>query len=153
MTVSELTRIDRTIDIKASPERVWRALTTAAELSSWFQVKIEGNIVPGQDIWMTTTHLNHAGYRFRVRIVEMSSPRRFVWQWCPGALDPDVDYSKEPMTTVTFTLEPIAEGTRLSVAETGFDQILLQRRAKVYKDNTQGWAEVVVWVQQYAEAS
>ena len=44
MTVDELSRIDRTIEINAPPERVWRALTSAAELSAWFQVTIEGEI-------------------------------------------------------------------------------------------------------------
>jgi hypothetical protein len=41
----------------------------------------------------------------------------------------------------------------LSVSETGFDQISLLRRAKVYGDNTQGWATVVVWLQKYVEAA
>jgi uncharacterized protein YndB with AHSA1/START domain len=58
----------------------------------------------------------------------------------------------EPRTTVTFTLEPTATGTRLSVAETGFDAISLARRAKVYGDNSQGWTEVLVWLERYAEA-
>ncbi len=80
-------------------------------------------------------------------------PTRFAWQWHPGAVDPNVDYSREPRTTVTFTLEPTAKGTRLSVAETGFDAISLARRAKVYGDNSQGWAEVLVWVQKHAEAA
>jgi uncharacterized protein YndB with AHSA1/START domain len=153
MTIGELSRIDRTIEIKAPPERVWRALTSAAELSAWFQVKIEGEIAPGNEVWMTTTHEQHAGMRFRVRFVEMTPPRRFAWQWCPGAVDPTVDYSREPQTTVTFTLEPNAAGTRLSVAETGFDQVALTRRAKVYADNTQGWTEVLGWLQQYAETA
>jgi hypothetical protein len=38
------------------------------------------------------------------------------------------------------------------VAETGFTEISLARRAKVFQDNTQGWTEVIVWIQQYAEA-
>ena len=144
-------RIDRTIEIKAPPERVWRALTSAAELSAWFEVKIEGEITPGNEVWMTSTHAEHAGTRFRVRFVEMTPPRRFAWQWCPGAVDPTVDYSLEPQTTVTFTLEPTADGTRLSVAETGFDQVALTRRAKVYADNSQGWTEVLGWLQRYVE--
>jgi uncharacterized protein YndB with AHSA1/START domain len=45
-TTAELTRIDRSIEIKAPPERVWRALTTAKELSTWFLVAIEGDIAP-----------------------------------------------------------------------------------------------------------
>jgi hypothetical protein len=54
---------------------------------------------------------------------------------------------------VTFTLEPSAKGTRLSVAETGFDQISLARRAKVYEDNSQGWTEVLVWIRKHVEAA
>jgi uncharacterized protein YndB with AHSA1/START domain len=151
MTAAELTRIDRAIDIKAPPERVWRALTDHEELSAWFQVTIEGEVAPGNEVWMTSVHAGHVGQRFRVHIVEMAPPHRLVWQWHPGEVDPAVDYSREPRTTVTFTLEPSATGTRLSVAETGFDQVTLARRAKVYADNNQGWSEVLVWLQQYAE--
>ncbi len=153
MMAAELSRIDRTIDVNAPPDRVWRALTNAAELSAWFQVKIEGDIVPDTDVWMTSVNPEHAGQRFRVRFTEMTAPRRFVWEWHPGAVDPGVDYSREPRTTVTFTLEPSGRGTRLSVSETGFDAIALARRAKVYEDNSQGWSEVLVWLQKHVEAT
>ena len=154
MTVAaRSSRIDRTIEIQAPPERVWRALTTAEELSTWFQVAIEGTIAPGSELWMTSTHSQHAGMRWPVRIIELTPPRRMVWQWHPGAIDPAIDYSKEPQTTVIFTLEPVEKGTRLTVAETGFDQISLARRAKVFADNTQGWTEVLVWLQTHVEAA
>ena len=153
MTVMDLSRIDRTIDIDATPERVWRALAAAHELSAWFQVRIEGDLKPGGDVWMTSVHPDHAGQRFQVRIVEMTPPARLVWEWHPGAIDPRVDYSKEPWTTVTFSLEATARGTRLTVAETGFDAIALERRAHVYKDNSQGWAEVTIWLRDYAEGT
>jgi uncharacterized protein YndB with AHSA1/START domain len=153
MTVAEQSRIDRTIEIKATPERVWRALTTAEELSAWFQVRIEGAITPDTEVWMTITHSEHAGQRFRVRFTAMVEPRRFVWEWHPGAVDPNVDYAGEPRTTVTFTLEPVEGGTRLTVSETGFDQIPFPRRAKAYQDNSTGWAEVVLWLQRHVEAA
>jgi uncharacterized protein YndB with AHSA1/START domain len=151
MSIAELSRIDRTVEIQAPPERVWRALTNAAELSTWFQVRIEGDITAGTAVWMTSTHAQHAGERFRVRIIEMTPPRRMVWQWHPGEKDPSVDYSKEPETTVVFALEPAGSGTRLSVSETGFDAISLARRAKVYGDNSQGWTEVMDWLKTYVE--
>jgi uncharacterized protein YndB with AHSA1/START domain len=151
MTMAALSRIDRTIEIAAPVERVWRALTSAEELSAWFQVRIEGAIAAGSDVWMTSTHPQHAGMRWPVRIVELTPPRRMVWHWHPGAIDPAIDYSKEPQTTVTFTLEPSRTGSRLSVAETGFDEISLARRAKVLADNTQGWTEVLAWLQTYVE--
>ena len=151
MSIAELSRIDRSIEISAPPERVFRALTTAAELSEWFQVAIEGELAAGREVWMTSTHPDHKGQRFQVRIKEMTRPSRVVWEWHPGAVDETLDYSREPRTTVTFTIEPFARGSRLSVSETGFDAISLARRAKVYQDNVQGWTEVVVWLQKHVE--
>jgi uncharacterized protein YndB with AHSA1/START domain len=152
MTMAEMSRIDKSIEIAAPPERVWRALTSVKELSEWFRMSIEGEIAAGRELWMTSTEPGeYQGMRFVVKIVEMTPPRRFVWQWHPGAVDPTFDYSKEPRTTVTFTLEPSGGGTRLSVSETGFDALALERRAKAYKDNTQGWNEVLVWLQKHAE--
>jgi uncharacterized protein YndB with AHSA1/START domain len=153
MRVDELSRIDRSIELNAPPERVWRALTTAAELAAWFQVTIEGDLRPGSEVWMTSVHPAHAGARFAVRITEMTKPRRVVWEWHPGEVDPAVDYSREPRTTVTFLLEPSGRGTRLSVSETGFDALALERRAKAYDDNTQGWAEVTLWLKKYVEGA
>jgi uncharacterized protein YndB with AHSA1/START domain len=152
MTIDELSRIDRTIEVNAPPDRVWRALTTAKDLATWFRVTIEGEIAPGAEVWMTSLMPGYEGQRFAVRITEMTPPHRFVWQWHPGAAEPGFDYSHEPRTTVTFTLEPSGRGTRLSVSETGFNEISLARRAKVFADNSGGWTEVIVWIQQYAEA-
>ena len=153
MTTAELSRIDKSIEIAATPERVWRALTSAEELSSWFQVEIEGDLTAGSNVWMTSVHVGHVGQRFNVRVLEMTPPRRLVWAWHPGEVDPRVDYAHEPRTTVSFELEPSGSGTRLTVSETGFDAIALSRRAKVYGDNSQGWTEVLGWLQKYAEKS
>src|SRR5688500_5669776 len=120
MMLSEMTRIDRTIEIAAPPERVWRALTDPRELSDWFQVTIDGEIRAGNEVWMTSTHKGYEGQRFAVEFVELTPPRRMVWRWHPGAVDAAVDYSREARTTVTFTLEAAGRGTRLSMAETGF---------------------------------
>ena len=148
-----LDRIDRTIEIEAPPDRVWRVLTTAADLAAWFKVTVEGDIAPGAEVWMTSTQPGYEGMRFAVRIVEMTAPRQFVWQWHPGAVDPAVDYSREPWTTVTFVLEAAGRGTRLSVSEIGFNEISLSRRAKVFADNTGGWTAVIDWIRTYAEAA
>jgi len=151
MAVADETHIDVTVDIEAPPDRVWRALTDGSELSAWFRVGIEGKVTPGSEVWMTSLLPGHAGQRFRVRFLEMIPPRLFVWEWHPGEVDPGVDYSREPRTTVAFTLEPNGSGTRLSVSETGFDAISLARRAKVYRDNSEGWPEVLGWLQAHVE--
>jgi len=51
-----------------------------------------------------------------------------------------VDYSPEPTTLVVFELEEVADGTLLTVAESGFDRIPLARRAQAYRMNEEGWA-------------
>ena len=152
MPILDLSHIDRTIEIDAAPERVYRALTDAAEVAEWFRMSVEGPLVEGQETWMTTAP-EHGSMRFVVKVVRLTPPRSVVWQWHPGAIDPAFDYSKEPMTTVTFTLEPTPSGTRLTVSETGFDLLALERRAKAHADNTQGWAEVTVWLKTYVEAN
>lgn len=149
----DLGRIDKSIEIDAPVERVWRALTDAAELSTWFQVKIDGEIASGRTVWMTSILPSHAGIRFDVEIVELTPPSRVVWRWHPGDVDAAVNYQDEPRTTVVFTLHATAAGTRLEVSETGFDEISLSRRAKAYADNSQGWAEVTVWLKNHVEAA
>ena len=153
MTDAEPNRIDRTIDMNAPPEKVWRILTTAKDLGTWFRMTVEGEIIQGADVWMTSIGPGYEGMRFVMRIKELTPSRRFVWQWHPGAVDPTVDYSTEPWTTVTFTLEPNGTGTRLSMSETGFNELSLARRAQAYADNTQGWDKVMIWIQNYAEAA
>ncbi len=144
--LNALSRIDCSITIKASPQRVYRALTTASELSAWFQVTVEGEIAIGNEVWITGF-----GQRTSIHIIEMTPPTRFAWRWHPGRVDPAVDYAKETRTTVTFTLQPADGGTLLQVSETGFDEVSLARRASVYKDNTNGWSAVVVWLRDYVQ--
>ena len=144
-------RIDRTIELAAPPDRVWKALTTPDEIAAWFHVAIDGPLASGHEVWMTLTGAKGVGKRFRVKVVEMDAPRRFAWEWHPGEIDPAVDYSREPRTRVTFTLEPSARGTRLTLSETGFTDVSLARRAKVFGDNTKGWTQVLAWFQSYVE--
>lgn len=146
-------RIDRTIELAAPPDRVWKALTTPGEIAAWFRVTVEGPLAPGTEVWMTVMEPKNNCKRFRVRVVEMDPPRKFSWEWHPGEVDPAVDYSKEPRTRVTFTLEPTARGTRLTLSETGFTAVSLARRAKVFGDNSRGWTEVLAWFQGHVEAA
>ena len=40
--------IEKHIELKASPSRVWRALTDHQEFGAWFRVKLDGPFVPGE---------------------------------------------------------------------------------------------------------
>ena len=46
--MSNTDRIEKKIELKAVPGRVWRALTDHTEFGEWFRVKLEGPFVPGK---------------------------------------------------------------------------------------------------------
>ena len=64
-------------------------------------------------------------------------------------MDSSVDYSKEPSTLVAFVLEEVQGGTRLTVTESGFDQIPIERRAKAFAANEGGWAAQMQLIEKY----
>jgi activator of Hsp90 ATPase-like protein len=82
--------------------------------------------------------------------VETLEPeRRFAFRWHPYAIEQDVDYSTEPMTLVSFSLEPIGDGTRLTVVESGFDAIPACPRTKAFQMNEKGWTPQVENIRSY----
>ena len=44
------------------------------------------------------------------------------------------------MTLVEFILDETADGTAITIIESGFDRIPLARRAEAYRSNDGGWA-------------
>ena len=72
-----------------------------------------------------------------------------MFRWHPLAVDSNVDYSKEPTTLVSFELQEAAGGTRLTITESGFDRIPLERRAKAFAGNEQGWIKQLTLIEKY----
>jgi uncharacterized protein YndB with AHSA1/START domain len=69
----------------------------------------------------------------------MEPERLLSFRWHPYAIDPKVDYSKEPTTLVAFELKESDGGTLLSVVESGFDSIPASRRDEAFRMNSGGW--------------
>ncbi|KRA66522.1 vanillate O-demethylase oxidoreductase VanB [Caulobacter sp. Root655] len=145
-------RIEKTIDLRAPIERVWRAITDFNEFGQWFRVKLDGPFVAGQP---STGHITYPGYEhlaWQAQVVTMDHPRLFSFTWHPYGVDPDIDYSKEEPTLVEFKLEPIATGTRLVVVESGFDKVPAYRREEAFRMNDGGWAEQIKNIQAHVES-
>jgi len=111
--------IEKKILLRAPITRVWKAISDAAEFGTWFGVKFEAPFVAGASIrgYITPTKVDaevaaaqeaHKGKPFDFTIEEMIPERRFSFRWHPYAIEPGVDYSKEPTTLVTFALEQVA---------------------------------------------
>jgi uncharacterized protein YndB with AHSA1/START domain len=144
-------RIEKTIDLRAPIERVWRALTDHVEFGQWFRVRLDGPFAPGQPARGQITHPGYEHVVWRAQVVTMDRPRLFSFTWHPYGIDPDVDYSVETPTLVEFRLEPKGEGTRLVVSESGFDAIPAHRRDEAFRMNDGGWTQQVKNIQAHVE--
>ncbi len=133
-------RIEKRIELKAPVARVWRALTDHREFGEWFRVKLDGPFVPGE---VSRGHVTYPGYehvKWEAVVQKMEPERLFSFTWHPNAVDPDGDYSAEAPTLVEFRLEETANGTLLTLTESGFEK-LGDRRLEAFRRNEGGWTE------------
>jgi uncharacterized protein YndB with AHSA1/START domain len=153
-------RIEKKVLLRAPRARVWRALADAAEFGSWFGVKFDGPFTPGAklrglvvpttaDAEVAAKQKAYEGKPFEITIETMDPERLFSFRWHPYAMDPNVDYSLEPTTLIAFTLEEVPDGVMLTVTESGFDQIPLDRRAKAFTANENGWTMQMKLIEAY----
>jgi uncharacterized protein YndB with AHSA1/START domain len=157
---SSTDRIEKSIALSAPLEKVWRAISDARQFGSWFGMELNGTFAAGAhvtgkikpttvDAEVAKMQEKYAGTPVSFFIERVEPMRVLSFRWHPFALDSAVDYSKEPMTTVTFTLEPAEGGTKLTVVESGFDAIPINRRADAFEANEEGWSMILQLVEKY----
>lgn len=153
-------RIEKSIVLHAPLARVWRAISDSREFGAWFGLDVDGPFVAGQRIAarITPTKVDaevaksqepYRGKPFELTVETIEHERTFSFRWHPYAIEPGVDYSAEPSTLVTFTIEPVSGGTRLTIVESGFDRIPLERRAKAFTANEGGWEAQTHLIEKY----
>src|ERR1700752_112413 len=142
-------RIEKQVGLRASLDRVWRAVSDSEEFGRWFGVRIDGPFVAGTSVTATITGTTvdeegaelqrpHAGAKAIWQGVGVGPSWRLAYRWHPSAVDADVDYDAEPTTLVEFTLSPTPDGVRLTIVESGFDAIPAARRAAAFQANRGG---------------
>jgi len=139
---SSTDRIEREILLKAPLSRVWRAISNAEEFGDWFGVALKGkSFAAGQRVQGQVTYPGYEHVVFDVLIEKVEPERLLSIRWHPYAVDPSVDYSKEPTTLVEFRLKEVEDGVLLTVVESGFDKIPPSRRLEAFRMNSGGWDE------------
>jgi len=130
--------IEKTIELNAPIERVWRALTDHTEFGQWFRVKLDTPFAVGKVTHGRVTYPGYEHMKWSARVQELDPERRFSFTWCP--LEEDSDKADAPQTLVEFVLEATDNGTRLTITESGFDSLPDDaRRVDALRRNTQGW--------------
>jgi uncharacterized protein YndB with AHSA1/START domain len=142
-------RIEKRVELKAPVARVWRALTNHREFGQWFNVNLDGPFEVGKTVRGPITHPGYEHIVMEATVKDMDPERLFSFTWHPHAIDPSVDYSKEPQTRVEFSLEPTSTGTLLTVTESGFDKLPPQRRETAFRGNEGGWSGQIKNIDRY----
>jgi uncharacterized protein YndB with AHSA1/START domain len=139
--MNDTDRIEKQIDLKAPVARVWRAVSDPKEFGSWFGISFEGPFVAGKDVAgrLLSPGYDHLTATFAVERVDEAAGV-FAFRWHPFAIEPNVDYSEEPMTLVEIRVTESRGGSHVSIVESGFDALPLARRAKAFASNEGGWA-------------
>ena len=74
----------------------------------------------------------------------MSAPRVVI----TDQVFPDVEVERQILAPIGAEIE-VADGTRLTVVESGFDAIPLARRLEAYRGNEQGWTAQMEAIERY----
>lgn len=135
------------VEIAAPPDRVFRALASA-ELTEWWgsadtyrTTKWVGELRVG-GAWRTEG-VSADGTAFSVggEFLEVDPPRKLVQTWHAA-------WDGGERTVITYLLDPIDGGTRLTLRHEGFGE-----RKQSCEDHARGWERVLGWLARHAERS
>jgi uncharacterized protein YndB with AHSA1/START domain len=151
-------KIKKTATLKAPLAKVWNAISDSRALGTWFGMTIDGPFIEGKTVLgaIAKTQVDdeiakyqepHVGMPCELRIERIVPLKLFAFRWHPGT---DTDKGPNaPMTLVTFELEEVPGGTRLTITESGFDALPLEQRAKAFNQNEGGWEAQLSLIAKY----
>ena len=140
-------RIEREVLIDAPPETVWAVITQAEHIAGWFSHAAEIDLRPGGKV--TLTWDGHGTSHGRVEVVE--PPHSFAFRWMRA--DELGEFREDNSTLVEFTLRAEGESTRLTVVETGFDDLAGtdDEQREHFDDHSRGWEHELDQLEEYVK--
>ncbi|MDQ3383311.1 MAG: ATPase [Actinomycetota bacterium] len=131
-------RIERSIHIEASPQRVWALIArpgwwinegTVTDLPT----EVDGDV-------STVTHPTYG--EFRIQTVTLDDPRYAAYRWLGGEAGAD-GAADAPTTLVEFWIDEQDGGVSLRVVESGFASLPGDDadRHRAFEENDQGWEQ------------
>ncbi len=140
--------IRHSVLIRAAPDRVYDAFTTAAGLDAWFTTGAESDPRPGGEMtwrWREWGVERYSGAS-TVPVYAAERPLRFVFGW-----DGEDGIPGEPrhLTTVEVDFTPSPEGTVVRLRDHGYRATPGGRRANI--DCAIGWGEALALLKMNVE--
>ncbi len=128
-----------TVDIAAPPERVFRAITSKEVVEWWGEEGMyrtsewTGDVRKGGRWRASGVGADGKAFAVEGEYLEVDPPRVVTHTWRP-------DWAPGPTTTVTYRLDPIDGGTRVTLRHTGFES------REMCTSHSQGWPRVLGWL-------
>jgi uncharacterized protein YndB with AHSA1/START domain len=147
--------------LKAPRARVWEAVSDSKKYGAWFGAEFDGPFKAGSKLTATivpTTvdpeiakaQSSYSGRTFSFEVERVEPEKIIAFRWHPFAIDQTIDYSKEPTTLIVFELADAPGGhTALTITESGFDKIPLERRAEAFRMNSGGWDAQLTLIEKF----
>jgi uncharacterized protein YndB with AHSA1/START domain len=133
-----------TVEIAAPAERVFQSLTDPDELVRWWgspeayrTTEWVADLRPGGRWRAGGRGADGSTFAVEGEFVEIDPPRKLVQTWKP-------DWDGGHVTTITYRLESIPGGTRVTVRHEGF-----AGRPQSAEGHTSGWEQVLSWLQRH----
>jgi uncharacterized protein YndB with AHSA1/START domain len=143
-------KLEREIEIKASPAIVFEVITSPRHLTQWWPDEAELEPTPGAVGELVFGDRSSGDAQIpQITVVEAEPPRRFSFRW----VYPEGEDAREGNSLlVTFELSARGEGTLLRMTETGFtekgwDVAELEQQ---YREHGEGWDHFLPRLAAYA---
>ena len=139
-------RIQRSIVVEATPEKVWAALTTEDGIKGWFGDIVEIDLKPGGEAVFGWSDFESSSQA----VIEVVEPHtRFAYRWAAQ----DTSVEEGPASLVEFLIDVDETGTRITVVETGFASFPEDTRDYHFEENTKGWKSEMDDLAAYLESA
>lgn len=129
--------IIREITVKATKERVYKAITDPKEIVTWFPDAVEGGTLEvGQRPIFVFNGENHKAQIY----VEAAKPfEYFAYRWVPGSAGIIGDVLAVPNTLVEFHIVESEGRTKVTLKESGFASLPAHVAEESLNQNSGGW--------------
>ena len=119
--------------IRAEPQRIWRALTSAEFTRQYFHTtNVASTWKVGDRVEFT---YDDGTLVVEGELLEVDEPRRLVYSW-HVLYNPEA--STERPSRVSYDIEPLGNVCRLRITHDDFD-----RESVVYPEISQGWSAII----------
>jgi len=140
--------IHASVEIAAPPERVFRALTDGDEVVRWWGspetyrlTDFAADVRVGGQWHSRGVAVDGKPFETRGEFLAVDAPRLLVQTWIPN-------WAPGLQTKLTYRLDPIPGGTRLTLRHEGFGA-----HAAAFEGHTRGWERVLGFLNNYLATS